>query len=114
MMLAQRAKGQPAGFWYLVGGGLCLIVVWCLATTTGVTFARTIPDPKALGMDFAFTAAFIAIARSLWKGSSDLLPWLTAIAVVTITIRIAGLPPSWALIAGGIAGATLAGVIGDD
>jgi 4-azaleucine resistance transporter AzlC len=114
LMLAQRAKGQDAGYWYLVGGGLCLLLVWCLATVAGVVFAGAIPEPKALGMDFAFTAAFIAIARSLWKGRSDLVPWLTAIFVVTASIRLAGLAPSWALILGGIAGAGMAGVIRHD
>jgi 4-azaleucine resistance transporter AzlC len=67
LMLAERAKGRDVGYWYLVGGGLCLFVAWCVATVIGVLFAAAIPDPKALGMDFAFTAAFIAIARSLWK-----------------------------------------------
>ena len=114
MMLAQRAKGHPIGFWYLVGGGLSLITVWCLATTIGISFARTIPDPKALGMDFAFTAAFIAIARSLWKGRGDVVPWLTAIAVVTASVRLVGLPPSWALIVGGIAGAATKAATGRD
>jgi 4-azaleucine resistance transporter AzlC len=114
LMLAQRARGRDVGYWYLVGGGLCIILVWCMATVTGVTFARAIPEPKALGMDFAFTAAFIAIARSLWKGRSDLLPWLTAILVVSCTIRLAGLAPSWALILGGLAGAGVAAAIGRD
>jgi 4-azaleucine resistance transporter AzlC len=114
LMLAQRAKGQDVGYWYLVGGGLCLLLVWCLATVAGVVFAGAIPEPKALGMDFAFTAAFIAIARSLWKGRSDLVPWLTAIFVVAASIRLAGLAPSWGLILGGIAGAGMAGVIRHD
>jgi 4-azaleucine resistance transporter AzlC len=111
LMLAQRAKGQDVGYWYLVGGGACLLLVWCLATVMGILFARAIPDPKALGMDFAFTAAFIAIARSLWRGRSDLLPWLTALVVVALAIRLAGLEPSWALILGGISGASIAGAI---
>ncbi len=114
LMLAQRAKGRHAGYWYLVGGGLCLLLVWCLATVTGVLFARAIPEPKALGMDFAFTAAFIAIARSLWKGRRDKLPWLTAVAVVAAAIKLGGVAPSWALILGGVAGAGLAGVVHDD
>ena len=79
LLLAQRAKGRDVGYWYLVGGGLCLLVVWCIATVTGVLFATAIPEPKALGMDFAFTAAFIAITRSLWKGRDQLLPWLTSV-----------------------------------
>jgi 4-azaleucine resistance transporter AzlC len=114
LMLAQRAKGRDVGYWYLVGGGICLVLVWCLATVTGVVFARAIPEPKALGMDFAVTAAFIAIARSLWKGRSDLVPWLMAAFVVAVSIRLAGFEPSWALILGGVAGAGIAGAIRHD
>lgn len=110
LMLATRARGKQAGYWYLVGGGLNLIVVWVMATVAGVFFAGIIPEPKALGMDFAFTAAFIAIARSLWSGRQDLLPWLTSFGVVSVLSLPGLVDPSWALIAGGIAGATLAGV----
>jgi len=114
LLLAQRAKGREVGYWYLVGGGMCLLLVWCLATLAGAAFARAMPAPKSLGMDFAFTAAFIAIARSLWHGSRDLLPWLTAVAVVAAAIKLAGVAPSWALILGGVAGAAVAGVARDD
>ena len=110
LMLAQRARGRTVGYWYLVGGGLCLLLVWCLSTVAGAAFARAIPDPAALGMDFAFTAAFIAIARSLWKGMADLLPWLTAAGVVAVAVRLVGLEPSWALVLCGVAGAAVASV----
>ena len=113
LMLAQRAKGRTVGFWYLVGGGMCLLVVWCLATVVGIAFAQTIPDPKSIGMDFAFTAAFIAIARSLWKGVGDRLPWLVALLVVVGAVKLLGLAPSWSLILGGVVGAAFAGVTGD-
>jgi 4-azaleucine resistance transporter AzlC len=112
LMLAERAKGRDVGYWYLVGGGLCLLVVWCVATVIGVLFAAAIPDPKALGMDFAFTAAFIAIARSLWKGRHQLLPWLTSVVVVAASIGSGKIDPSWALVLGGVAGAGLAGGVG--
>jgi 4-azaleucine resistance transporter AzlC len=111
LMLAQRAKGRDVGYWYLAGGGACLLLVWCLATMIGTVFARAIPDPEALGADFAFTAAFIAIARSLWRGRSDLLPWLTALAVVALSVRLAGLGPSWAIVLGGLSGAGVAGAM---
>jgi 4-azaleucine resistance transporter AzlC len=110
LMLAERAKGRNVGYWYLVGGGLCLIVVWCLSTVTGVMFATSIPEPKALGMDFAFTAAFIAISRSLWKGRQQLVPWLTSVLVVIAAIGSGKIDPSWALVLGGVAGAAAAGV----
>ena len=114
LMLAQRAKGRDVGYWYLVGCGVCLLVVWCCATIAGISFAHTIPEPKSLGMDFAFTAAFIAISRSLWAGRSDLVPWLTAVLVVAVSIKLIGLEPSWGLILGGIAGAGMAGVVYND
>jgi 4-azaleucine resistance transporter AzlC len=113
LMLAERAKGRNIGYWYLVGGGMCLLVAWCAATVTGVLFATSIPEPKALGMDFAFTAAFIAIVRSLWKGRQQLIPWLTSVAVVIAAIGSGKIDPSWALVLGGVAGATAAGVMRD-
>ena len=114
LLLAQRAKGRSVGYWYLVGGGLCLLIVWCLATVAGVAFASAIPDPKSLGMDFAFTAAFIAIARSLWKSNSELVPWLVSVGVVGVAIRLVGIESSWALILGGIVGAGCAGIMRHD
>jgi 4-azaleucine resistance transporter AzlC len=114
LMLSQRAKGRDVSYWYLVGGGMCLMLVWCAATMFGVVFARAIPDPKVLGMDFAFTAAFIAIARSVWKGRSDLVPWLTAVFVVAVSISVVRIEPSWALTLGGIAGAGMAAAIRHD
>jgi 4-azaleucine resistance transporter AzlC len=114
LMLAERAKERDVGYWYLIGGGLCLLVVWCLATVTGVLFATSIPEPKALGMDFAFTAAFIAIVRSLWKGRQQLLPWLTSVLVVVVAIGSNRIDPSWALVLGGVSGAAVAGVRRDD
>jgi 4-azaleucine resistance transporter AzlC len=110
LMLAERAKGRDVGYWYLVGGGLCLLVVWCASTVTGVFFATSIPEPKALGMDFAFTAAFIAIVRSLWKGRQQVLPWFTSLAVVVAAAASGKIDPSWALVLGGVAGAAVAGL----
>jgi 4-azaleucine resistance transporter AzlC len=111
LMLAERAKGRDVGYWYLVGGGLCLLVVWCVATVTGVAFATAIPEPRALGMDFAFTAAFIAIVRSLWKGKHQLVPWLVSVAVVAACVLSGKMDPSWALVLGGVVGAGVAGAV---
>jgi 4-azaleucine resistance transporter AzlC len=111
LLLAERAKGRELGYWYLVGGGLCLLVAWCLSTVAGVVFAAAIPEPRALGMDFAFTAAFIAIARSLWRGRRDLWPWLVSLVVVGICVVSGRIDPSWALVLGGVAGAATAGAL---
>ncbi|WP_052248852.1 AzlC family ABC transporter permease [Leisingera sp. ANG-Vp] len=114
LMHATRARGGRAGYWYLVGGGLALVAVWVLATMAGAGFATAVPEPRALGMDFAFTAAFIAILRSLWGGGASLLPWAGAVATVLLTGLLTPLDPTWTLILGGLAGAALAGVLGND
>jgi 4-azaleucine resistance transporter AzlC len=109
LLQAKRATGRRVGYAYLVGGGFAQMVAWCASTVLGVVFAEAIPEPKALGMDFAFTAAFIAIARSLWRGRPDLLPWLVAVAAVFGGAKLAGAPPHWMLALGGLAGAAVAG-----
>ncbi|UWQ53990.1 AzlC family ABC transporter permease [Leisingera caerulea] len=114
LMHAMRARGRRTGYWYLVGGGLGLVAVWVLATVAGASFATAVPEPKALGMDFAFTAAFIAILRSLWSGSAMLLPWIGSIAVVLLAGLLTPLDPTWTLILGGLSGAAIAGVLGSD
>lgn len=110
MLLATRARGAPVGYWYLVGGGAMLLTAWLVATVTGLVFASAIPKPQALGLDFAFTAAFIAIAHSLWRGSADLLPWSVSLVVVAGSVLTGWLDPSWALIGGGLAGALTAAI----
>jgi 4-azaleucine resistance transporter AzlC len=109
LLLASRAQGNAVGYWYLVGGGVCLLLTWVISTVTGWVFASTIPEPRALGMDFAFTAAFIAIARSLWSGRADLLPWLTSAGLVILTTQTGLLDATWALVIGGVLGAAIAG-----
>jgi 4-azaleucine resistance transporter AzlC len=113
LTLAARAKGRKVGYAYLVGGGVCQMAVWCAATVLGVVFASAIPEPKALGMDFAFIAAFIAIARSLWRGRRDAAPWLASAAVVVGGVKLFGAPSHWMLVLGGVAGAAVAGALGD-
>lgn len=110
LMHATRAKGQKVGYWYLVGGGCCLICVWISATVFGVSFAQLLPKPQAIGMDFAFTAAFIAILRNLWQGIGDLFPWLISAISAATLVSFSTFEPSWALALGGISGATAAAI----
>ena len=111
---ATRAKGGDAGYWYLVGAGACMMVTWLAATMAGTGFAATLPEPRALGIDFAFTAAFIAILRGLWGGARDILPWLASAGTVAALALLTPMEPSWALVIGGAFGAILAGIGGRD
>ena len=62
-------------------------------------------------MDFAFTAAFIAIALSLFRGRADLAPWAVSLAVVVLSVRTGWLAAPWALVLGGLSGAAAAGTL---
>ncbi len=110
LLHAKRAGGGKAGYWYLVGAGLCLMLVWLLTTVSGASFAQALPEPRALGLDFAFAAAFIAILRSLCRRASDVLPWGFSIAASATLVLLTPIEPSWALALGGALGAGVAGV----
>ena len=112
LLHATRAAGRPAGYWYLVGGGWVLLAVWIATTATAAAFARHIPDPQTLGLGFAFTAAFIAILRNLWRGPGDLGPWGVSVGMTAGLIGLTPLPPAWALVVAGIAGAATAAFTG--
>lgn len=112
LLQARQAAGQGVGYWYLVGAGLAQMAAWLFSTMAGAWFAGAIPDPASLGLDFAFTAAFIAVLRSMWAGRASIGPWSVAAGTV------AALSPifpgaSWVMIAGGLAGAVWAGAGSD-
>jgi len=111
---ATRAKGQTTSYWYLIGAGLGMWLLWLASTLAGVSFAASLPEPRALGIDFAFTAAFIAILRGLWSGKRDLVPWLLSAATVAGLNTFTPMEPSWALVIGGILGAVAAAFGGKD
>ena len=112
LLHATRAQGRPAGYAYLIAAGTGLIVVWIVATVIGAGFAWGLPNPRAFGLDFAFGAAFVAILRSLWRGTGDLIPWIASVTSCMTLIAATPLAPSWALAFGGILGASVAGMRG--
>jgi predicted branched-subunit amino acid permease len=101
-----RGRGS-AGF--LIGAGVLSWVAWVAATVAGRLLVSAVAEPAALGLDFAFTATFIALLMGMWKGRSDLVPWLVAGAVAILSARL--LPGNWYIITGGLAG-SLAGALG--
>jgi 4-azaleucine resistance transporter AzlC len=100
--------GKDAAF--LLGSGLALYVSWLGSTLLGRIVSGIVPDPARFGLDFAFTAVFLALLVGLWKGKGDLLPWIVAVAVSLITARL--LPDKWYILCGALAG-SLVGVVRD-
>jgi 4-azaleucine resistance transporter AzlC len=97
------AGGHDAAF--LLGSGLTLFVAWVSSTVIGRTVGTIIQDPAQWGLDFAFTAVFIALLVGMWKGKSNLLPWTVA-AIVAIAAAH-WLPGKWYILLGGIAGSVV-------
>ena len=97
-----KIGSRPATF--LLGSGLVLSVAWVGSTVVGRILGDVIHDSARFGLDFAFTAVFLALLVGLWKGKSDLFPWVVAVAAAHF------LPGKWYILFGGLAG-SIAGVV---
>ena len=103
-MAAHRSGSATPGF--LLGGGLCLATVWSCGTLTGHQLGAVIEDPAVFALDFAFFAVFISLAVSLWRGKTDILPWIVAAIMSILAEKI--LPGKWYIAIGGLSGASAA------
>ncbi|WP_035104750.1 AzlC family ABC transporter permease [Desulfohalovibrio reitneri] len=105
MTMKARGQGETDAA-HLIGGGAMVWVVWFATTWIGAAALEAMGDPRAIGLDFAFTAVFLALLCGMWRGRTDLLPWLAAAAAALLTERLA--PGKWYILAGGLA----AGLVG--
>ena len=87
---------------FMLGSGLVLFATWLSASVGGMLAGGLVPDPARFGLDFAFTAAFIALLAGLWRGRSDLPIWLAA-GLVAVAASLF-FPGKWYILAGGLAG----------
>ena len=93
---------------YLLGRGLTLFLTWVSATAIGNALGAGIYDPARWGLDFAFTAVFVALLAGIWRGKSDALPWIAAGAVSLAASYL--LPGKWHILLGGMAGSVVGAV----
>jgi 4-azaleucine resistance transporter AzlC len=103
------AGGNDAAF--LMGSGLALFAAWLGATFSGYVMGTLAQDPAQLGLDFAFPAVFVALLAGMWRGKSDLWPWVAAVGVSVLAAQ--WLPGKWYILLGGLAG-SLVGAVGHD
>ena len=103
LTMAERAKNPAIGAPFLIGSGLVMITVWTGSTTLGAVVGSVLPNLEQFGLGFAFTAAFIAMARGLWPGHSSMLPWAVSFSV-TIGFVHLDMPKAYAIAAGMVCG----------
>lgn len=109
MTVGEMAKGRGT-IAFLLGGGTLAYFCWLATTTAGYVLGSVIDDPTRYGLDFAFTATFLALLLGLWKGKGDLVPWLVAALVAIIAAKL--IDGSWYILIGAIAG-SLAGAVAE-
>ena len=102
----KRALSQPVTLAYFLGLSLPMVVCWTVSTGVGALLGRTLGDPAALGLDFAFSALFIAILMGFWKGRRTAAV-LAASGIVSALVKLS-VPGAWYIVAGGVAGAACA------
>ena len=107
LTMSEFSKGRRDAA-FLLGGGLAMFVSWTSSTLIGRTIGGVLRDPARWGLDFAFTAVFLALLVGMWRGRSDLLPW--AVAAVVAVAAHHWLPGQWYILLGGLAG-SLAGAV---
>lgn len=104
---AYHARGGRKGS-FLLGTGLVLFAAWTGSTLAGHAAGALVPDPARYGLDFAFTAAFLALLAGLWRGRGDVPVWLSAALAAVLAEQL--LPGKWYILVGGLAGG-LAGAV---
>ncbi|WP_282029714.1 AzlC family ABC transporter permease [Paracoccus marcusii] len=103
LTMAERAKSPDVGAAFLLGSGFVMIFVWTASTTAGALVGAVLPDLERFGLGFAFTAAFIAMARGLWRGHPQVLPWALAAGATVAAVSL-GMPKAYGIIVGALIG----------
>jgi len=56
-----RSDGGESGHWYFLAANANMFICWQLSTSLGILLGNWVPDPAALGLDFALSATFIGL-----------------------------------------------------
>jgi 4-azaleucine resistance transporter AzlC len=101
----QRAGATPA---FMAGAATITLAAWVASTWVGHSVGQILPAPESLGLDFAFTALFIALLVPQVTSRGGVVAMIVAAIVSVSLVSVAGL--GVAVAAGGVAGALIGGV----
>ncbi len=101
MTMAEVRKGSGSVA-FLLGTGVLSWFAWVGSTLCGRVLGAFIEDPTKYGLDFAFTATFLALLLGMWRGRGDLVPWIVGALAAILTSRL--IEGNWYIIVGGLVG----------
>ncbi len=110
LTMAKNARDPTIGAPFLMGSGLTLIVTWTVSTALGALLGQTMPDLASYGLGFAFTAAFIAMARAMWHGPQNMVPWVATFLITVLLVKL-GVESAYAILLGSLAGVAVAALL---
>jgi 4-azaleucine resistance transporter AzlC len=108
LTMGEIAKGRGTAA-FLIGAGVMTWIAWAGSTIVGRILGAGIDDPSKYGLDFAFTATFLALLLGSWKGRRDLVPWI--VGGLTAVLVAQFVPGNWHILAGGLVGSFAGAVV---
>lgn len=105
-IIERRALTTPLTPAYFFGASFPLWPNWALFSLIGAFIGKSLGDGRAIGLDFAFAAMFIAVLAGFWKGPrTGAILAASALAAVVAKYYIGG---GWYILIGGIVGMVVA------
>ena len=108
MTMTEWRRGR-ATIAFMLGVGVLAWLAWMLSTLSGRMLGAFIDNPARYGLDFAFTATFIALLLGMWKGRGDLVPWIGGALIAILVAQL--VPGNWYIIAGGLGGSLIGALV---
>jgi 4-azaleucine resistance transporter AzlC len=102
-LMERRAMQRPISPSYFFGVAFPLWPTWFVFTFIGARFGEWMGDTARFGLDFAFSAMFIAVVAGFWKGpKTGAIITVSSLVAVAFYLMIPN--TAWYIIAGGFAG----------
>jgi 4-azaleucine resistance transporter AzlC len=105
----RRVLKQRLTLSYFMGMAIAMYLLWVISSVIGAVIGKSLGDPAAFGIDFAFSALFIGILAGFWKGSRTAV--VLAASAICAALAKSHIPGAWYIVIGGLAGVLAAALL---